>query len=65
MKSIEKEKWRGFARRILFILAGNLCNALALNLFLTENEIAAGGFFGIAIVLNHFFYVPVGTSSWS
>ena len=44
----------------MYIILGNTFNALALNLFLTENEIAAGGFFGIAIVLNHFFYVPVG-----
>ena len=58
---MKKAKWKVLTRRILFILAGNLCNALALNLFLTENEIAAGGFYGIAIVLNHFFYVPVGT----
>jgi uncharacterized membrane-anchored protein YitT (DUF2179 family) len=58
---MEKSGVKLWARRIFFIAMGNACNALALNLFLTENEIAAGGFFGIAIVLNHFFYVPVGT----
>lgn len=57
---MNKFEWKRQLRRILYICAGNACNALALNLFLTENEIAAGGFFGIAIVLNHFFYVPVG-----
>ena len=57
---MNKLEWKHQLRRILYIAAGNGCNALALNLFLTENEIAAGGFFGIAIVLNHFVYVPVG-----
>ena len=57
---MKKAEWKQQLRRILYIIGGNACNALALNLFLTENEIAAGGFFGVAIVLNHFFYVPVG-----
>ncbi len=43
-----------------FLVSANLGYALGINLFLKDNEIAAGGFSGLAIALNHFFYVPVG-----
>ena len=46
---------------ILWFLAGTLMYALALNLFLIGNNIAAGGFAGIATVLCNFIPMKVGT----
>jgi uncharacterized membrane-anchored protein YitT (DUF2179 family) len=43
-----------------FLISANLGYALSINLFLEDNKLAAGGFSGLAIALNHFFYVPVG-----
>jgi uncharacterized membrane-anchored protein YitT (DUF2179 family) len=43
-----------------FLILANLGYALGINLFLEDNQIAAGGFSGLAIALNHLFYVPVG-----
>ena len=42
------------------LILANLGYALGINLFLEDNQIAAGGFSGLGIVLNHFFYVPIG-----
>ena len=47
--------------KCIYIVLGNLCYAMALNLFLVDNNIAAGGFSGLAIAINRFFPVPVGT----
>ena len=55
-----KTKWLALARRGMFLVLGNACCALSINLFLAGNGIAAGGFSGLAIALNHFFYVPIG-----
>jgi uncharacterized membrane-anchored protein YitT (DUF2179 family) len=48
----------------LLILA-NLGYALGINLFLEDNQIAAGGFSGLGIVLNKFFYVPIGAFTFA
>ena len=57
-------KWgkRGaeLAKKLLFVFLGNLCYALAINLFLKPNHIAAGGFAGLAIALNPWLHVPTG-----
>ena len=45
-------------QRRLYTLGGLVLYALALDLFLTDNNIAAGGLSGIAIVLSRF--VPLG-----
>ena len=39
-------------RRVIYFLLANGCYALAIQLFLAGNNIAAGGFSGIAIVLS-------------
>ena len=39
-------------RRLLYFVLGNSCYAFAIQLFLAGNNIAAGGFSGIAIVLS-------------
>ena len=45
----------------LHILFGNLLYALGFNLFLNGNNIAAGGFGGIGLVVSRFLPVSVGT----
>ena len=59
-----KKDWGAFGvqmvKKLLFIFMGNLCYALAINLFLEPNRIAAGGFAGLAIALNPWLHVPTG-----
>lgn len=43
-----------------YIVLANLCYVSAVQLFFLDNNIAAGGFAGIATVLNHIFPVSVG-----
>jgi len=52
-------------RNYLGILVGAVITALALNIFLVPNKIAAGGTSGLAIVLHHLFGVPVGLTMLS
>jgi uncharacterized membrane-anchored protein YitT (DUF2179 family) len=58
------EAWgaRGLAlvKKLGLIFLGDLCYALAINLFLEPNHIAAGGFAGLAIALNRFVQIPTG-----
>lgn len=49
-----------YIKSIKWIILGNLFYSLALNLFLVDNGIAAGGFAGIATLINHFIKVPIG-----
>lgn len=49
------------AQKCIYIILGNLCYALSLNLFLVDNNIAAGGFSGLAIAVSRFVPIPVGT----
>lgn len=48
-------------RRIIYFLLANGCYAFAIQLFLAGNNIAAGGFSGIAIVLSSMLPVSIGT----
>ena len=60
---MEKRRFR-FAhevRRIIYFLLANACYAFAIQLFLAGNNIAAGGFSGIAIVLSSVLPVSIGT----
>lgn len=50
-------KW---AADLLFITAGAALYAVALNMFITPNNIAPGGVSGISIILSGIFDVPVG-----
>ncbi len=47
-------------RKLAFIFLGNLCYAMAINLFLQSNRIAAGGFAGLAIALYPWLHIPTG-----
>jgi uncharacterized membrane-anchored protein YitT (DUF2179 family) len=51
------KKW---VRDAIGITVGALFSAVALNMFLIPNKIAAGGITGLAIVLHYLFNVPVG-----
>lgn len=47
-------------KKLAFIILGNMAYALAINLFLQPNQIAAGGFGGLAIALYPWIHVPTG-----
>lgn len=47
-------------KQIGYLMAANLCYALALDLFYVHNDIAAGGLAGIGTVLNSLFDLPIG-----
>lgn len=48
-------------KSLLYLIAGNLGLAVALDCFFTPNEIAAGGFGGIGIIVSSLLPVSVGT----
>ncbi len=52
--------WKTALRKLAFIFLGNLCYAMAINLFLHDNHIAAGGFAGLAIALYPWLHIPTG-----
>lgn len=49
-----------FLKQGLYLVGGSLGYALGLNLFLSGNGIAAGGFSGVAIIVNYLVPVPIG-----
>jgi uncharacterized membrane-anchored protein YitT (DUF2179 family) len=49
------------AKRLVYFFLSNFLYALALNLFLVKNQIAAGGFSGIATVIHSVIPIPIGT----
>lgn len=61
-----KLKSKKKALKIIFInsagiFIGSLIYAVAINIFIQPNQIAPGGFIGIAIILNHFFsFLKIG-----
>lgn len=54
------DRLKNRARALGYMLLANTCYALALNLFLIGNNIAAGGFSGIGIIVNYIVPFPVG-----
>ena len=55
------KKYIGTPKEMLHILLGNLGYALAMDLFLFGNNIAAGGFGGLGLIVSHLLPVSVGT----
>ncbi len=49
-------------KQVGYLFLADILYALALNLFYVGNQIAAGGFAGIATVINSFVPIPVGTA---
>lgn len=58
--AITSGKFKTMARQGAFFITGITANVLALRLFFIDNQIAAGGFSGIATVLNYIIPVSVG-----
>ena len=48
--------------QVMYLLLADVLYALALNLFYVGNKIAAGGFAGIATVINSFIPIPIGVA---
>ena len=48
--------------QILYLVLADVLYALALNMFYVGNKIAAGGFAGIATVINSFIPIPIGAA---
>ncbi len=56
------KKYIGKPTEYVALIVGNLIYALGFNLFLAQNNIAAGGFGGLGLVVNHFVpQISVGT----
>ena len=54
-------KGKVFAADLLLFLAGSFIFAIAVNCFISPNNIAPGGLTGIATMLNYMFGLPIGT----
>lgn len=61
MSSATKSTLKSVFLQGLFFILGISCYVLALRLFFVDNHIAAGGFSGIATILNYLVPVPIGT----
>jgi len=59
--SDRKTRLAAEARRLVYFLLANCCYAFSIQLFLAGNNIAAGGFSGIAIVLAAVLPIRIGT----
>lgn len=62
MKSISPKKIQTFLLDAVFFLAGSLLYAVSVNTFTAPNNIAPGGFTGIATMLNYLFELPIGAT---
>jgi uncharacterized membrane-anchored protein YitT (DUF2179 family) len=59
--SDKTERLRRMAINLALIMTGGIFMALSYTLFLIPHHFVAGGVSGIAIILNYFFRLPVGT----
>lgn len=55
-------KWLSLLIDTLFFLVGSFLYAASVNIFTAPNNIAPGGFTGIATMLNYLFGLPIGTT---
>lgn len=60
MKHTALQKWTALFLDALFFLLGSLLYAVSVNVFSAPNNIAPGGFTGIATMLNYLFGLPIG-----
>ena len=49
---------------VLFIIVSSVLTAIGINMFTAPNDIAPGGFTGIATILNYLYGLPVGLSDY-
>ena len=62
MKPISPNKIQTFLLDAAFFLVGSLLYAVSVNTFTAPNNIAPGGFTGIATMLNYLFELPIGAT---
>ena len=62
MKPISPNKIQTFLLDAAFFLVGSLLYAVSVNTFTAPNNIAPGGFTGIATMLNYMFELPIGAT---
>ena len=61
LKAKKKKKWTmDMTRSVFQTLLGVLAYALTMDLFLADNQIAAGGVSGLAVISSHFLPLPLG-----
>ncbi len=58
----QKKRWRAAAADGIFFLVGSVLYAASVNVFTAPNNIAPGGFTGIATMLNYLFELPIGST---
>ena len=61
MKEQVFSKGKDFLLDILYDVASSIMMAISINVFTAPNGIAPGGISGIAIIINHFTGLPIGT----
>lgn len=60
----KKERWRGFGMDLLFITLGSVAFALSVSMFSAPNDIAPGGFTGLATLIHHLVdRFPIGATT--
>lgn len=55
---------RAFVQKGGIVLVGSVLQGLGMGLFLFPQSIPSGGAGGLAILLNHFFHIDMGSSLW-
>ena len=60
MTSMKETKAKTWLIDILYVVVGSIFWAIGMNIFHVPNNIAPGGFSGIATVLNYYFDLPIG-----
>lgn len=53
-----------FPKKSTFVFLGGIIQGLGMGLFLFPQSIPSGGAGGVAILLNHFFHMPIGPALW-
>jgi uncharacterized membrane-anchored protein YitT (DUF2179 family) len=56
----KRTDYTSIPKRLLFILCGAMLTAIALQLFLMENNVIDGGIVGVSIILSHMTSIEVG-----
>ena len=57
---MKKEKIKELSLDVLFIIVSSVLTAIGINMFTAPNDIAPGGFTGIATILNYLYGLPIG-----
>jgi len=53
-----------FYRKYGFVMAGGTIQGIGMGLFLFPHSIPSGGAGGLAVLINHFFYIDMGFALW-